>query len=168
MGVVMAKKASLYAALTLVILGALAAGGYWAVGSRSDTICSVCQRPIKPELAVLAEIGGQKKRICCARCAITEAHQQKQSLRILQVTDYVSQRKLDPQQAWFVEDSRKMACSHDMARMDMSKYPQQLAFDRCAPGAFAFARREDADAFVVENGGVVRRLAEMTGEVNPK
>ncbi len=160
----MAKKASIAAAFVLLILSALFAGGYLIINRRLETVCGICQRPIKPETGVLAEIGGRTRRACCARCAITEAHQEHARLRFIYVTDYTTRKPIDPQQAWYVEDSRKMACDHDLAVMDMTKHSEQLSFDRCAPGAFAFARREDADAFVAENGGVVRRLAQMTGE----
>jgi hypothetical protein len=162
---VMAKKSSYYATIALLVLAGLAAEGYWVIERRSESICGVCQRPIRPELGVVAEIGGRRRHVCCARCAITEAHQENKPLRLIEVTDYPTRKKIDPNQAWFVEDSRLMACDHDMAHMDADKHMQQLAFDRCAPGAFAFARRADADAFVAQNGGVVRRLAEMTGEV---
>ncbi len=160
----MAKKVSMAAAVAVLILGALFAGGYWIVQRRAQTVCSICQRPIKPDIGVLAEIGGRTKRVCCTRCAITEARQEHASLRMIYVTDYPTKKHIDPQQAWYVEDSRKMACDHDMAVMDMSKHGEQLSFDRCAPGAFAFARQEDANAFVAENGGVVRRLVQMTTE----
>ncbi len=160
----MAKKVSIAALLVVAVLGGLFAAGYLLVSRRSESVCGICQRPIKPELGVVAEIGGRTRHACCARCAITEAHQEHASLRLIRVTDYPTRQQIDPQQAWYVEDSRKMACDHDMAVMDMTKHSEPLAFDRCAPGAFAFARREDADAFVAENGGVVRRLTQMTGE----
>ncbi len=160
----MAKRISSAALAVVLVFAGLFAGGYWLVNRRAQTICGICQRPIKPELGVVAEIGGRTKHACCARCAITEAHQEHASLRLIQVTDYTTKKHINPQQAWYVEDSRKMACDHDMSMMDMSKHSEPLAFDRCAPGAFAFGSREDAEAFVAENGGVVRRLAQMTGE----
>jgi hypothetical protein len=160
----MAKKVSISALIAVLVLAGLFSGGYWLVNRRAETICGICQRPIKPEVGVIAEIGGRKRRACCTRCAITEARQEHARLRMIQVTDYMTRKPIDPQQAWYVEDSRKMACDHDMTMMDMSKHSEQLAFDRCAPGTFAFARRDDAEAFVAENGGVVRRLAQMTGE----
>jgi hypothetical protein len=160
----MAKKVSIAALLVVLVLAALFGGGYWLASRRSETVCGICQRPIKPELGVIAEIGGRTRHACCARCAITEAHQEHASLRLIRVTDYTTRKQIDPQQAWFVEDSRKMACDHDMPMVDAMKQTAPLAFDRCAPGAFAFARREEAEAFVAQNGGVIRRLAQMIGE----
>jgi nitrous oxide reductase accessory protein NosL len=44
---------------------------------------------------------------------------------------------------------------------DESKHAEHLAFDRCSPGAYAFARRQDAQAFARQNGGVVVQLQEL-------
>ncbi len=164
----MAKKVSIAALVLLLVVGGLLALGNWSLKRRAETYCGFCNRPIKAELAVIAEVGGRKRKVCCARCAITEARQENKQLRLISVTDYSSRTKIAPEQAWYVEDSRAIACDHDMAMMDETKHAQQLSFDRCSPGTFAFARREDADAFVAKNGGVVRRLAEMLGEVQLK
>jgi hypothetical protein len=164
----MAKKVSFVAIGVVLVLAGLLAIGQWSLHTRSDEFCGFCNRPIKPELAVVAEVGGKERRVCCARCAITEAHQENKALRLISVTDYQSKKPIPPDQAWFVEDSRAMACDHDMAQMDETKRPQQLTFDRCSPGSFAFAHREDAQVFAQQNGGVIRRLPEMLGEVQPK
>lgn len=164
----MAKKVSFVAIGVVLIVVALLSLGEWSVQRRSTQFCGFCNRPIKAELAVIAEVGGRERRVCCARCAITEAHQENKTLRLISVTDYQSKKRIAPDQAWFVEESRAMACDHDMAHMDDMKRPQQVTFDRCSPGSFAFARREDAEAFVQQNGGVIRRLPDMLGEVQPK
>jgi hypothetical protein len=159
------RKTSVYAVLAVIVLGALVLQGHRVVQRRSQTICEVCQRVIKPEAGVLADIGGRQRRVCCARCAITEAQQEHQTLRLLAVTDYPSQKKLDPEKAWYVEGSRLVACDHDAPPLDSSKRAQQVAFDRCSPGAFAFELRADADALVARYGGVVRRHSELMAEV---
>ena len=164
----MAKKVSIAALVLLLAVGGLLVLGNWSLKRRTETFCGFCNRPIKSELAVIAEVGGRERRVCCARCAISEARQENKPLRLISVTDYSSKTKIAPERAWYVEDSRAVACNHDMARMDQDKRAEQLVFDRCSPGAFAFARREDADAFVAENGGVIRRLQEMLGEVQSK
>lgn len=161
----MAKKVSLAALILLVVIGGLLVAGQWMVKQRSQTVCGFCNRPIQPNLGVVAEVGGRKERVCCARCAVTEARQEGKPLRLLSVTDYASGRELSPEKAWYVENSRAIACSHDMARFDQNKQVEHVTFDRCSPGTFAFARKEDAEAFVARNGGVVHNLQEMLGEV---
>jgi len=161
----MAKKISIAALMLLVVVGGLLIAGEWTVKRRSETVCGFCNRPIQPNLGVVAEVGGRTRRVCCARCAITEARQESKPLRLISVTDYTSGRTLYPERAWFVEDSRAIACNHDMAMVDQNKQVEHLAFDRCSPGTFAFARKDDADEFVARNGGVVHSLQEMLGEV---
>jgi hypothetical protein len=161
----MAKRASIAAAVVLIILGGLLVSGNWSANRRDRDFCGICRRPIAPKLAVIAVIGGKERRVCCARCAVTEAQQEKKPLQLKSVTDYTSGRTIKPADAWFVEDSRAMACNHDMAMTDETKQSLQMAFDRCAPGAFAFSSEQQARSFIQENGGVIRRLPELAKEV---
>jgi len=157
----MAKKASIYAAVSILVFCALFASGYWLMHRRSTELCSICQRHIKPEAHVVVEIGGHRREVCCAHCALTEGRQENKPVRFITVTDYHTGKGLDPQHAWFVDGSRVAACEHDMAKMGEMKQTDQMAFDRCSPGTFAFADRRAAEAFVAENGGVVHNLDEM-------
>jgi hypothetical protein len=51
-----------------------------------------------------------------------------------------------------------------MAKMGEMKHADQMAFDRCSPGTFAFAERKVAESFVAENGGEIHDLAQMVRE----
>ena len=147
-----------------VVALVLAAVGYWGVRSRPDLACGFCQRPISPQTKAIAEIDGRRKTVCCPRCAVTEGRQEKKPVRLIEVTDYTAGTRIKPEDAFYVEGSRKMACSHDAPLLDETKREHAMVFDRCSPGAFAFARREDAEAFVKENGGVVEGMKELMGE----
>jgi len=50
--------------------------------------------------------------------------------------------------------------------MDVTKHAEQLAFDRCSPGTFAFRDQKLAEAFVAQNGGIVKRLPELLAEAS--
>jgi nitrous oxide reductase accessory protein NosL len=113
---------------------------------------------------VTAEISGRKKQVCCARCAVTEANQQHKPVRLLEAHDYPTGKTIDPAKAFYVDDSRAVACTHDMARMDESKHSDHLAFDRCSPGAFTFEKRSDAEAFIRQNGGVLLSYPELMAQ----
>jgi nitrous oxide reductase accessory protein NosL len=89
-------------------------------------------------------------------------------VHFLEVTDYPSGQKLNPQEAWFVDGSRAMACEHKMDTTNEMKHSEQMVFDRCSPGTFAFRDRKAATAFVDENGGAVMQLAQFMEEVQPK
>lgn len=149
-----------YAVLGAVLV-VLLAGGWFALHPRRVAVCEICQREINPRARVTMEIGGRVLDACCARCAITEAFQEHRPVRLLRVTDYPTGSPLGPSQAWFVDGSRKVLCSHDQPMLDESKHAEHLAFDRCSPGAYAFARRQDAETFVRENGGVILRLKQL-------
>ena len=162
----MKKKASIFAVSISLAFAGLAAGGHWVVQSRPETVCGICQRHIHPQAGAIAEIGGRRRHVCCAHCAVTEGLQEHKPVRLIEVTDYNTGRKLDPQQAWYVDGSRVVVCTHDMAHMTEMKQAAVATFDRCSPGTLAFANRGEADAFTVANGGVVRNLSEMLAAVN--
>ncbi len=164
----MPRKVSIAALVLLAIVGVSLAGGYYVVQRRSEAVCGFCQRHISPKAAVVAEVGGSRRHVCCAHCAFTEGLQEKKPVRLISVTDYNSGKKLKPEEAWYADGSRVVACEHDMTHMDEAKHATHVAFDRCSPGTFAFARRDEADTFVAQNGGIIRRLTEMTGEVQSK
>ena len=161
----MTKRAWITTAV-LVVLAGLVAAGYRVMANREDTFCGFCHRSMQVNAKVIAEIDGRRRTVCCARCAISEASQEKKALRLIAVTDYVSSKSLNPEQAYFVDDSRKVLCAHDEAMVDQNKHAQQMTYDRCFPGTYAFAHREDAEAFVRENGGTVLQLQKLMQGVN--
>lgn len=162
----MARKISYVALVLLVVVGGLLLAGEWSLQKRSQELCGICQRHIHKEAGVVAEIGGKRHHVCCAHCAITEGFQEHKPVKLIEVTDYNSMRKLDPAHAWYVDGSRIVACTHDMNRMNEMKQVETSAFDRCSPGTFAFGTHEDADSFAAKNGGLVRSLGEMLAGAN--
>jgi hypothetical protein len=163
----MRRQVFIYVLGFLVAAGILASG-YQVVKAREQASCSICRRHINKRARVVAEIGGRRRVICCAHCARTEGQQENKPVRFLKVTDYTTGDALTPEQAWLVDGSRLMACAHGMAVTDESKHAEQMVFDRCSPGTFAFRDRQKADAFVAENGGRVMRLTEFMREGQPQ
>lgn len=162
----MARKVSYAALVLLAVVAGLLIVGEWSVHRRSEEVCGICARHIHKQAGVIAEIGGKRHNVCCAHCAVTEGFQEHKPVKLIEVTDYNSGRKLDPAHAWYVDGSRVVACMHEMTRMDDMKRMENATFDRCSPGTFAFATHADADAFAAKNGGSVRSLGEMLAGVN--
>jgi nitrous oxide reductase accessory protein NosL len=162
----MARKVSIVALVLLVVVAGMLIAGQWSLHRRSEEFCNICARHINPQAEVIAEIGGTRHHVCCAHCAVTEGLQERKPVRLIEVTDYGTGRKLDPRQAWYVDGSRINACAHDMTRINEMKQVQPTAFDRCSPGTFAFASRAEADAFAAKNGGAVLAMNEMLAGVN--
>jgi len=161
----MAKQSWIAAAVLLVMAG-LVAAGYHLIANRESQFCGFCHRSLHPNTKVVAEIDGRRRTVCCARCAINEAYQEKKSLRLISVTDFFSGKDVDPKQAYFVEGSHRVLCTHDGAMVDESKHVQPMTYDRCFPGTYAFARRQDAEAFQEENGGTVLPWAKLVEGVS--
>ena len=157
------NKAGL-AVFVVVLLALLAVGGYEWKQSQTPQACGFCQRPLHDRLWVIAEIDGDRRRVCCPQCAVSESRQEHKPVRLIMVHDYTSGKELDPKHAWYVNQSRAVACSHDGMRMDEMKHTETMTFDRCSPGAFAFARKEDAQAFIAHNGGQLLSLEQLFGE----
>ena len=153
----MAKRALTMAAVALVLV-ALVVAGYRLVANREESFCGFCHRPIHANTRVIAEIDGRRRTVCCARCAISEAYQEKKPVRLIDVTDYVTSKSVDPEKAYFVDGSRKVLCNHDAAMLDEGKQVHEMTYDRCFPGTYSFAHRTDAEAFVRENGGSIVQL----------
>ena len=162
----MTKKVSIAAVALLVIVGGLLIAGQWSLHRSSEEVCGFCARHIHPQAGVIAEVGGRRRHVCCAHCAVTEGLQEHKPVRLFEVTDYNTRRKLDPRQAWYVDGSRIVACTHDMTLMNEMKQVEQARFDRCSPGTFAFASRAEADTFAANNGGVVRNMEDMLAGVS--
>ena len=137
----MAKRALITAAVGLVLV-ALVVAGYRLVANREGSFCGFCHRPIHANTKVIAEIDGRRRTVCCARCAISEAYQEKKPVRLIEVTDYVTSKSVDPEKAYFVDGSNKVLCNHDAAMLDESRQAHQLTYDRCFPGTYAFVHRQ--------------------------
>jgi nitrous oxide reductase accessory protein NosL len=159
-------KQSWVAAVVLLVLAGLVAGGYYVMAKREADYCGFCHRMLHPNTKVVAEVGGRRRTVCCVRCAINEALQEKKALRLISVTDFTTGKEIDPKQAFFVEGSHRVLCTHDGAMVDESKHAQPMTYDRCFPGTYAFARQEDAEAFERENGGTVLPLSRLLQGVN--
>lgn len=154
-------KQSWIAGAVVVVMAGLVAAGYHVMVNRESQFCGFCHRMLHANTKVVAEVDGKRRTVCCARCAINEGIQEKKALRLITVTDFVSGKDIDPKQAYFVEGSRRVLCTHDGAMVDESKHVQTMTYDRCFPGTYAFARREDAIAFARDNGGTVEELSKL-------
>lgn len=157
------KKTGL-AVLGLVVLGLLGLGWFELREFRTPKECGFCQRPLQDSLRVVVEIGGQRREACCPQCAVSESRQEHKPVRLISVRDYPTAKVIDPAKAYYVNHSRAVACSHDGMRMDEMKRTEDLAFDRCSPGAFAFAKKEDAEAFIAQNGGQILSMKQLLSE----
>jgi hypothetical protein len=147
--------------LGLIVLTMLGLGWHEFNSLNKVDECGFCRRPINERLRTVVEIDGTRKQVCCPRCAVTESRQEHKPIRLITVRDYSTGKDLDPKPAWYVSESHALACTHDSMRMDEMKQSETLAFDRCSPGTFAFAKKEDAELFVNQHSGRVQTMEQL-------
>jgi len=147
--------------IALVLI--LGLSGYYAWGTfqaRQASVCAVCSRPLHSGSSVGAEIDSERKRFCCATCALSAERQTGATVKITQVSDHDSSVALDPSKATFVVGSRVNYCLRqnsvfDSSRttLDPAKETGALQFDRCSPSVLAFLTRSAAARFARQEGG---------------
>jgi nitrous oxide reductase accessory protein NosL len=151
--------------MSIVVLALLTTGGYWLLQQTARAKCKVCRREIHAAARAMIEVDGKQEAVCCVRCAMTRDEQEEKPVRLVEVTDYVRKTSLAPKDAFYVEGSRVVLCMSHEVHMDETKHAQARIFDRCEPSVYAFARREEAESFAAQNGGVVLGLAELMKEI---
>lgn len=156
------------AVLGLVVLGLFSLGWFEYREFRTPKQCGFCQRPLSDNLRVVVEVGGQRREACCPQCAVSESRQEHKPVRFISVRDYSTAKVIDPAQAYYVNHSRALACTHDTMHMGEMKHTDDLAYDRCSPGAFAFAKKDDAEAFIAQNGGQILSMEQLLAEAQTK
>lgn len=157
--------------LAVLITVAVAAGyaGWRVYRSSQVSVCQVCGRPLHGVNRTVAALNdGEPEAFCCPTCALNAARQRRQSIRFVEVTDYVSQRALDPAKAFLVRGSNVNPCMEHHSggpMMDESGQPMPLEFDRCAPSILAFSGASAARDFAEHHGGEPVTLDQLTAEL---
>ena len=156
-------------ALTVTLLLVVGAGAFaWFrfVAHPEPVTCAYCLRALHANLKVTAEIDGKRAEICCPRCAISEANQERKPIRLITVHDYSTGKAMPPEGAWYVEGSRVIACDHAGMHMGEMKDTQVMAYDRCSPGTLTFATKQQAEDFTAANGGNAISFGQLMSEAH--
>ncbi|MDP9049834.1 MAG: nitrous oxide reductase accessory protein NosL [Acidobacteriota bacterium] len=148
----------------LILVGAGVFGWYRIVAHPKPVVCGYCLRPLHANVKVTAEIDGKRVEVCCPRCAITEANQERKHMRLITVHDYSTGKAMSPEGAWYVEGSRVLACDHVGMHMDDMKDAEPMTYDRCSPGTLTFATRQQAEDFTAANGGTAISFSKLMSE----
>lgn len=160
----MNSRTTIAAAVGLALVAGLVLGAWWAVSVRPPAFCEISGRSIHANMHTLARVDGDKLHACCPRCPLTLAAQTGKPVELIQVTDYASGSRLAAADAWFVAGSRVEMCASPQVKYDAAHTPYARVFDRCTPSLVAFAREQDARAFMAKFGGSLKRLDEVMAE----
>jgi hypothetical protein len=151
--------------LSALFLVAIAVGGYWILRETKPEACPICQRSIHAHSSAMVSMAGKRAKVCCIRCGITHNFQVGRPGEVVEVTDFLTDRAMKPERAFYVEGSEVSMCDpHRSSLVDETKHPYARIFDRCEPSTYAFAKREDAESFVRKNGGKLLSWDELSKE----
>jgi len=163
------KTKALTFILSSLVLVAIAAAGYWLLQETKPKVCEICQRSIHPHSSAVVLIDKKPVRVCCIRCGITHNFQIGKPGEVVEVTEFLSDRPMKPSDAFYVEGSHVSMCdAHGGGLIDQTKHPYARIFDRCEPSTYAFAKRDEAENFVRDNGGELLTWDELKKEVGGK
>jgi hypothetical protein len=162
----MSRKAKVVTlSLSILFLIGIAGAGYWMLEETKPNTCPICARSIHPHSSAVVSIDKRPVRVCCIRCGITHNFQVGKPGVVVEVTDFASDKPLNPATAFYVEGSQVSMCDpHDSRLIDQAKHPFDRVFDRCEPSTYAFANRTDAESFVRKNGGQLLTWEELKKE----
>ena len=159
-------RPDIFGFVALVLVLAVLGGAWYLVSHRQPKVCPFSGREIHPQTRALVTIGGRRYETCCVRCAIIEARQTGKPLRVLKVADFESGRLIDPNSAWFVENSNVNLCMR-MAPAVKSPGRESVyvrTFDRCSPSVLAFSTEQHARDSIAQHGGMLKRIADLQVE----
>lgn len=163
------KTKALTFVLSGLFLAAIGAAGLWLLEKTKPEVCMICERSIHARSRAVVVIDKKKVTVCCIRCGITHNFQVGKPGEVVEVTEFLSDRPIPPQEAFYVEGSQVSMCvPHDGALLDQTKHPYSRVFDRCEPSTYAFAMRADAEAFARKNGGKIFAWEELKKEAKVK
>jgi hypothetical protein len=156
------RKRVIYAGIIGLVVAFAALGSAWYLThERPPQYCQLSGRLIHPHMLTVVKVNGKRLYACCARCALTYERQTGIHAEVLQVTDYISGRRIDARKAWFVDGSRAEPCSSPAMKPDAGGAPYMRMFDRCSPSLIAFSRQDQALNFIGGNGGKLATLNDL-------
>ncbi len=152
--------------IACAIILALAGGLAYYFWPAQEQLCPVCERPIHRATSYFVTLeDGKTVELCCPRCGL-RFQQNGGDVQSVQVTDYDSGKRLDPDEAVYVEGSSvHPCCTQEEIMKDQAGMEYERTWDRCLPSVIAFASRDAAVRFRAEHGGQVRTHHQILAEI---
>jgi hypothetical protein len=154
------------ALLIILLLGMAGATGYGVYRELApEPMCGICHRALHEATCCIITLkNGDVERTCCPRCGL-HFLKGRNDIASITVADFDSGRRLDAEDAYYVEGSDvHVCCSAPQFKTDLTGTQYKLAWDRCLPSLLAFEKKESADAFMREHGGRIRTYDELLKE----
>ncbi len=155
------RGAWLGAASLVILFVGLGYAGWRAWRPSQAQLCQACSRPIHSHTRTVALVGSRRESFCCPACALTTHDQSGRPVKVVELTDFLTNSPLDPGEAYLVRASDVNMCARQHGPLGPDKQPTTVEFDRCSPSLLAFARKETATAFASEHGGEVLSFSQL-------
>ena len=160
----MKRRVFFVTAVTSLGIAGVAYSGWRYVELKDRRACRACSRLVHAHMRTVAVLVGEKGIYCCPACALSEHQQASKPVQVVELTDFLTGRSLDPATAYVVRDSNVNPCSRHEPSVTSDKQPMHTHFDRCSPSLLAFGDAQAAQAFAAERGGQVLRFGELASQ----
>ena len=161
----MRRRSVLLGILAIVVLAGLAYSAWRYVNERGSETCQACMRPVHAHMKTVAIVDGKRATYCCPACALSAHEQSGKRVQVVELTDYLTNTPLKPEDSFVVRNSDVNPClQHHHPEVGENSQPLESRFDRCTPSVLAFRDEKSAAAFAGEHGGRVSRFSDFATE----
>lgn len=160
----MTPKSLISLVFAVVVLGGLSYAAWRYISEREAQFCKACSRPVHEHSQTVARVDGKRGSYCCPACALSEHQQSGKPVEVIELTDHLNGRKLQPAAAFVVRNSAVNPCHQHQPAVTPDKQPMHSHFDRCAPSILAFASKAAAEEFSREHGGQVLAFSDLASQ----
>jgi hypothetical protein len=160
----MNRRVFFVTAVSSIAVAGVAYSGWRFIERREHHSCRACSRPVHEHMRTIAAVDGQRGVYCCPACALSEHQQAGRPVQVVELTDFLTGKSLEPSGAYLVRDSNVNPCSRHEPSVTSDKQPMHTHFDRCSPSLLAFRDAQTAQTFTAERGGQILRFAELASQ----
>lgn len=148
----------------VLVVGGLSYSAWRYVAERDSHSCKACFRPVHAHSQAVALVDGKRGSYCCPACALSEHYQSGKPVEVIELTDHLSGRKVQPSGVFVVRNSRVNPCLQHQPALTPDKQPVHSHYDRCSPSILVFASSTIAEGFSQEHGGQVLPFADLASQ----
>lgn len=160
----MQRRSTIIAIVAIVALAGLGYSAWHYVRERGAQSCQACMRPIHAHMKTVAIVDGKRALYCCPACALSVHQQSGKKVQVVELTDYLNNTPLKPEDSYLVRNSDVNPCLQHHPAVGEDNQPLESHFDRCSPSVLAFQDQKSAAAFANEHGGQVVKYSEFAAE----
>jgi hypothetical protein len=161
----MQRKSIVVSLIAILVVAGLGYSTWRFVAERSGQSCKACARPVHAHMKTVAILDGKRATYCCPACALSAHQQSGKPGQVVELTDYLNNTPLKPEDGYLVRNSDVNPClQHHHPDVSENSQPLESHFDRCSPSVLAFQDQKTASAFAGEHGGQVVKFSDFAAE----